>query len=579
MRCTWEMIKSISNMHPNRENLKKIIWDGTEFVDDLLISEAFNEYFISVPTKLAEDIPQTNIDPLSYIQWSNPSSLYLNPVCPFECQKVITNLKNSKEELNHLPVTLFKEYSFLFVHTVCDLVNASFQSGVFPEKLKVARVIPVYKRGDRENINNYRPISMLSFMSKIYEKLLYTRLIKFINNHNILYDLQFGFRTGTSTTDAISCLVEYLYEVINQKQYAINIFIDFSRAFDTVDRKILLRKLERYGVRGPALNLISDYFTNRKQYVQFNSCSSSVRPIDCGVVQGSVLGPLFFLLYINDLPKISKIFRTILFADDSTLSVKGSDLREVSNLCNVELVKLLDWTRSNRLCINISKTVFNVVSTRSTDCTIHIQLDSQDIVRQDRVKFLGIILDDKLKFNHHITEIASKISKSIGIMYKLKYYLPCTTLKTIYYSLIYSKLFYGNIVWGCTYANHLKPLVLLQKKAIRIVNKTSYLHHTNELFLSSSILKLTDVTKLNLAVFFFKNQNLPRFYSNHQYPTRAGSLPQSNFQRLTVTQQSVYFRAPPIWNSLPDQIKSAPSLFSFKKRTKLYLVSTYESNQ
>ena len=544
-----------------------------------MISEAFNEYFISVPAKIAEDIPQSNIDPISYIQWSNPSSIYLNPVTPFECAKVITNLKNTKEELDHLPVTLFKEYYCLFIDTICNLVNASFESGIFPEKLKVARVIPVYKKEDRENITNYRPISMLSFMSKIYEKLIYSRLIKFFNHHNILYDLQFGFRSGTSTTDAISCLVEYLYEVLNQKEYAINVFIDFSRAFDTVDRKILLRKLERYGVRGSALRLITNYFRNRKQYVQFNSCSSSVRSIDCGVVQGSVLGPLFFLLYINDLPNISTVFRTILFADDSTLSVKGSNLKDVSDLCNAELVKLLDWTRSNRLSINIDKTVFNLVSTRSVDCTIRIKLNGQDIARQDKVKFLGIILDEKLKFNHHISLIASKISKSIGIMFKLKYYLPCTTLKTVYYALIYPKLIYGNLVWGCTYETHLKPLILLQKKAIRIVNKTSYLHHTNELFLSNSILKFSDINKLNLSVFFFKNMSLPRFYSDHQYPTRASNLPQSNFQRLTVTQQSVYFRAPAIWNSLPDHIKSSPSLNSFKKRTKLYLISIYDVNQ
>ena len=325
--------------------------------------------------------------------------------------------------------------------------------------------MPIHKRGDSRTPSNYRPISILPYLSKIFEKIVYYRLLNHFANNNILSPVQFGFRKNTSTLDAIVHFTELIYNSLNNKETVLNILIDFSKAFDTVNHTILLRKLEKYGVRGSALLWIGSYLRNRKQFVCVGEEVSETRVTNISVPQGSILGPLLFLIHINDLPNVSEAFSSTMFADDCTLSIKSPNFDEIISTCNAELAKYESWAASNRLSLNVDKTKCLLISNIHNHYdTNRIKLNGHDLEFVTSSKFLGIILDNQLKYDEHIRYICSKISKSIGILYRLRDIVPNPCLKMIYFSLIHPYLLYCLPIFGATYAIHLQPLICYKKK-------------------------------------------------------------------------------------------------------------------
>ena len=457
------------------------------------------------------------------------------------------------------------------------MVNQSIFLGKFPDSLKIAYIIPIFKKGDLREPSNYRPISILPFLSKIFERILYVRLLKFFCDKSIITPFQFGFTKNKSTLDAIMNLTESLYDTLNSKQNSLNVFIDYSKAFDTVNHSILLRKLDKYGIRGAPLDLISNYLKNRKQIVRINQSFSSSKIIKIGIPQGSILGPLLFLIYVNDLPNLSEIFSSTLFADDTTLTFKGSDLTLLTVILNDELNKFKAWSDSNRLTVNVEKTNCLLVTNLANPVPFNnILLDNQPLNFVDQIGFLGITLDKNLKFDAHIRFICNKVSKSIGILFRIKHLVPNSCLKTLYYSIIHPYFLYCLPVWGCAYNAHLYPLVVLQKKAIRILSGASYLEHTNPLFLSNRILKLQDLYTFSIANYTYKNPHiLFNFSRSHTYDTRNRESLLPPFERLCTTQQSVLYNAARIWNMLPPAIKTSKTLYTFKTRLKSHLLQQY----
>ena len=425
LKKTWNMIKVLISQNLNNKSIKRIIWDNNEFSNDIDIANAFNQFFCNIGSDLDSYLPDTNFDPLSYVIRNSTTSFFLTPVRPSECLSIVRSLKNSKQPINNVPLKIFKLYSEYYIYTLCDLINSSFSSGIFPDHLKIAHTIPIFKKGDPTCINNYRPISILHFISKVFEKCLHSRLMNFLVSNNILSINQFGFLKQTSTEDAILKLVDYLYDSLNSKFNSINVFIDFKKAFDTINHSILIKKMEAYGIRGLPLELMANYLQNRKQFVKIGKTFSNEGQLTLGVPQGSVLGPLLFLVYINDLPNLSTRHQTILFADDTTLSFRGKNLPDLVQFCNTELKEFSKWAVANRLSISIEKTSYNLVSNLTNDLsTIDIKLNNCSIAHKSDVTFLGVILDEKLKYKDHINFICRKISKSIGILNKLKNLLP-----------------------------------------------------------------------------------------------------------------------------------------------------------
>ena len=576
---TWRLIKIISLQNNNRKTVDKILKDGNEITSAENIAEIFNDYFSTIATNLDQQIPLNPMSPMDYMRDGIPHSIFLNPLRFNECRDIINSLKNTVYNRDTLPVKIFKLAKHLLVEPICYLINLSIETGTFPDILKCANVTPVFKNGDCCCVANYRPISVLPYLSKIFEKCIANRITNFIQAKSIITPNQYGFQKGKSTADAILNLMKEIYDALNNKKHHLSIFVDLRKAFDTVNHSILLQKLHYYGIRGIAHAWFKSYLENRQQRVKIGTYVSTPTTLNIGVPQGSILGPILFILYINDLAKASDLTSVILFADDTTLSLQNTDYFNLIRQVNNELESIKVWTTANRLSINVGKTFAMLFTNRLHDFQeLPIMFNEEQIELRKAGKFLGITLDDALKFNEHISTICRKVSKTIGIFYKLRSFVNIQTLISLYYSLIYPYIIYCNIIWGGTYSSHLTPLLILQKKIVRIITGADYLAHSNPLFLQAKILKVQDVHKYMLGIYMYKkklNNSLPAV--QHSYNTRGSSVVPSAFQRLTVTQQSVEYSGPKLWNSLPLNVRAAPTLFSFKKALKMHLLSFYNT--
>ena len=364
MKRTWSLINGLISKNLSNSKVKKIIVDNVEFSNDEEIAQIFNDYFCSIGTQLDFNIPHTNVDPISYVNSNINSSFYLNPVSDIEIFRIIKSLKKSKQNLNSISSLIFIENADILCSIFSDLVNTCFLTGSFPNSLKKAEVLPLHKKGDSTTLSNYRPISILPIISKIIEKCMKSRLTAFIDKYSIVNAGQFGFQRGVSTQDAILQITEQIYESLNKNSSAIGIFIDFSKAFDTINRNILLKKLEKYGIRGLPLRLLASYLENRTQAVRVGNVLSPFKQIDMGLPQGSVLAPLLFILYVNDLPCISNLFSVTLFADDATLFIEDRNYDSLIRSCNSGLELFLTWCWANRLSVNIDKTHYLIFSNK-----------------------------------------------------------------------------------------------------------------------------------------------------------------------------------------------------------------------
>ena len=457
--------------------------------------------------------------------------------------------------------------------------------------MKIAKVTPVFKSNDNQTFSNYRPISILPSISKVLEKIIYNRLLEFITHNDIFSPHQYGFRPNRSTYMAINDLYCRITGDLDSQKCSLGIFLDLSKAFDTLNHQILLDKLNTYGIRGLANSWIKDYLSNRKQYVIYNNTNSAQSDIICGVPQGSILGPLLFLLYINDLPLSSPSSHFIIFADDTNILFSHKDPIQLQDLINTELKNISNWFKLNKLSLNIGKTNYMIFKNKYNNKPSHdlsIQIDNKHIERVDTTKFLGILIDSNLTWKPHTSHITKIVSKYNGIFRKVRPYLDNESLHTLYNTLVLPYLTYCTLVWGDKNNANLNSLFITQKKIIRTCTKSLWLAHTTPLFISLKTLKIHDIYTYQLAIHMYRYHHdlLPRGLPNchfitqadiHGHNTRQASNLHVDQTKTKLAQNNIKTQGPIIWNNLDVNIKNCASLPSFKTNLKKSFITQYIS--
>lgn len=576
MKSTWCNIRKILG-NGGRRQVEKLVNGDVTVRGPAEIPGVFNDFFASIAIKLRNDIPVGVSSPLDYMGVPSPFSLDAELVSELEVFRMISSLANKSGRLNTIPVFIFKALNDVISPVICNLFNSSLLEGSFPDVLKVAEVIPIHKSGSLVDVSNYRPISTLPVLSKVFERLMRVRLLSFFDQHSTLSEHQFGFRLGHETGDAILEFLDCCYKSLDAKKHLISIFLDLSKAFDTIDHEILLAKLNHVGVRGRVLEWLTSYLCRRKQFVTVDAHSSGVLDIYTGVPQGSVLGPLLFLVFINDMSCSSDIINFVHFADDTTLFVSGEDLGVLRGTVNEELVRIDNWLIANKLSLNVNKTTFMVFSHSHIPNDLTIQIRGLCLERVNVTKFLGVYIDDKLIFKSHIDHVCGKVSKSLGILYKLTSYVPCDVLLSLYYSLVHSHFIYALTSWGGSAAIHMEKLNVLQRRAIKLLPREhdfSNILTVDNLYKYFCGIKLFRSVRLGIHDYFCVQYG--QLFPDHEYATRHRSdnclnVPLSTKSR---SQNSFLYKSSKSWNLIPYHVRNSSSLGAFKQLYKSHLLTS-----
>lgn len=535
------------------ENKTKTIWNiinketgrSKKQINELLKGDEFNQYFCNITNSTTNKISNPPYTTDKYLKNVpvNGKTFFLKPTTEQEIEIIIKKLKPKRtQDIYGLDTIIIKKVASAILSPLCNIINACFCQGIFPDRMKTARVVPVHKKGDEKVMNNYRPISILPVFSKILEKLIGIRILNFLNENKYFTKAQYGFREQRSTVDAINDLVHFITDSFEEQEHCCAHLIDLSKAFDCMCPHIMLEKLEYYGIRGVGYKLIQSYFQNRLQLVDINGKTSSTQKLQRGAPQGSILGPLLFIIFVNDLPT-NTTGHTILYADDTTICVRDKNAENLRVKIQAASKEASNWIKTNKLIQNNEKT-----------CMIHFTSSKRHPeLHGGTVRFLGVQLDSLLTWEPQIANLSKTLTSCIYAIKRISITANLAAVKATYHSLFHSKMIYGIATWGNS--AHAKKIFTLQKKAIRSIVKLSSESHCKPYFQSLGILTLPGAYLFEVIKQTRKKiHDLPRRGDIHNYTTRQRQDLDIPSYRLQLT--SARHTGERAYNKLPEEIKN-----------------------
>ena len=473
-RKIWRLINELQSRQCKSTKVCQIKSGHQVFTSPEDMAEAFNNHFTSIGQTLARETPTVATDPLYYVKTSDRVFSF-ERINVQEVVNLVKGINGGKATgLDNISCKLLKIAADVVAPSLTCIFNQSLLTGIYPSDWKLAKVTPIFKNGSKTDLNNYRPISVIPAVAKIFEKIIYDQLCNYLNVNDLLTSCQSGFRSLHSTLTAL--LETSNNWCVNVDKGLLNgvIFIDLKKAFDTIDHEIILQKLAKYGVDQDALKWFKSYLANRLQRCNVHNHLSSTSPLNCGVPQGSIIGPLLFLIYINDLPNCLSLGSPRMYADDTNVTFAASDMLGLETQINTELKSINLWFKANKLSLNVAKTEFMVISSRQklqtlNDKTINVNVEGVKINQTDHSKALGLNIDENLSWKEHIHATSKKVASSIGALKRVRPFISMHTAIKIYKGLIEPHFDYCSVVWDGLSQQLSEKLQKLQNRAARVL--------------------------------------------------------------------------------------------------------------
>lgn len=480
-----------------------------------------------------------------------------------------------------MPGKLLKLAAPAISQPLAFILNLSLKTGKFITDWKHAKVLPLFKSGSPTETNNYRPISILPILSKLLERFVHTSFSDYLEAHKLLTIAQSGFRRLHSTITSLLQVTNRWLQNIDKGLVTGVVFIDLRKAFDTVDIDILLAKLPSFGISGIELEWFKSYLTGRSQTVVVDGSLSEPLPVNIGVPQGSILGPLLFLLFLNDLPTVAESCDTNMFADDTEIdsAAKPDQVIELETNLNSDLNRFKSYFDVNRLSLNVPKCEFMLIGTHqalSKVTNINVHINNEPLEQVSVAKYLGLFIDSNLKWDDHISKVIPKISAKIGILRTLRKIVSRDVLKQLYNAIVQPHFDYGDVVYDSASVTNKNRLQNLQTRAAKLLTGAGPRDSRNPIFKMLGWLSLQQRRDYHKCVLMYKcvNGSAPSYLcdillsntGSHQYGTRGASQYRPPKARTAYYQNSFCITTINLWNNLPSDIQNSPSLAAFKSK-------------